>query len=536
MSWFDSLSSAEQAEIVALLKRTRWVPQAGPQTEAYLTKADRIFYGGAAGAGKTDLLLGTAYNQHTRSIIFRREFTQLQALIDRSHELFDNVGDFNGQKYTWTFPDLNKTIEFGAVQHEGSELKYQGRPHDMKGFDEVTHFTERQFKFLTAWTRTTVKGQRTRVLCAGNPPTNMEGAWVIRYWAPWIIADHPHKAAAGELLRMVTFEGKDYIIDGPVGENGVVEMTSQDGTLVKVMTLTRTFIPGRLSDNRYLNSQYRAELESLPEPLRSQLLFGLMGMPDEDDAWRLLQVQQVQRRMVNGTAETSDPILQVGVDCVYGGDDQMVIAMRTHDRVLPLVMFPGRMVRDGIQGALLVEETLRKHDCLQASIVVDVGGIGVSCYDHLKTNPATPNVYAFNGAESSIAYDKTKRLKMRNKRAEAYWTVREWLLNDEEPLYLPQHEGLLADLTSVRWEPTAQGILLEKKEDVKDRLGRSPDFGDAVAMACVPLSATSWRGLLAFAKEELKAAQEKQQAQKEAEQQGAPKERQHDPLIRSIME
>ena len=52
----------QRAEVNAMLaKQTasmRFVPLPGPQTEAYLSKADVLLYGGAAGGGKSFLLMG----------------------------------------------------------------------------------------------------------------------------------------------------------------------------------------------------------------------------------------------------------------------------------------------------------------------------------------------------------------------------------------------------------------------------------------------------------------------------------------------
>ena len=67
------------AELLALDRRL-WVPLPGPQQEAYDSPADEVFFGGAAGPGKTQLLLGLAYTRHQRSIVFRREFSQLREM------------------------------------------------------------------------------------------------------------------------------------------------------------------------------------------------------------------------------------------------------------------------------------------------------------------------------------------------------------------------------------------------------------------------------------------------------------------------
>ena len=44
-----------------------WVPNPGPQTQAFLCEADELFYGGEAGGGKTDLGIGLALTAHRRA-------------------------------------------------------------------------------------------------------------------------------------------------------------------------------------------------------------------------------------------------------------------------------------------------------------------------------------------------------------------------------------------------------------------------------------------------------------------------------------
>jgi hypothetical protein len=89
-----------------------------------------------------------------------------------------------------------------------------------------------------------------------------------------------------------------------------------------------------------------------------------------------------------------------------------------------------------------------------------------------------------NGAAASTGKDRSGLLKFFNRRAEFHWRMREALDPDAEvPMALPPDPELLADLTAPRWWLTKSGIQVEPKADIKKRIGRSPDKGEAVMYA-----------------------------------------------------
>jgi hypothetical protein len=76
-----------------------------------------------------------------------------------------------------------------------------------------------------------------------------------------------------------------------------------------------------------------------------------------------------------------------------------------------------------------------------------------------------------------------------NRRAEMWDALREWLTNDDQPVQIPDDDGLQADLTAIQWGAAAtrygavnNELILEAKDKVKERLGYSPDLGDAAAL------------------------------------------------------
>ena len=79
-SRFDALSPKAQRAFIEDAKATVpqvWVPNEGPQTEAYFSEADCLLYGGEPGGGKSQLILGLAFNCHRRSLIMRRQYGDL---------------------------------------------------------------------------------------------------------------------------------------------------------------------------------------------------------------------------------------------------------------------------------------------------------------------------------------------------------------------------------------------------------------------------------------------------------------------------
>lgn len=459
-----------------------WAPLPGPQTDAYNSLADELFYGGAPGGGKTDLSLGLALTKHRSSIIFRRELTQLrgpEGIIERSKQIVGEHGRLNENLFMWRGLPGGRSLEFGAVQREDDKNKYKGRAHDLKVFDELPDFTESQFRFLCIWLRTAVSGQRTRVVATGNPPTTPEGEWVLRYWAPWLDPQHPNPAKPGELRWFAVLDGKDVEQLGP-------EAIEHKGETIRPRS--RTFIPARVEDNPYyMETGYADVLNNLPEPLRSQMRFGRFDATNRDHPWQLiptLWVRAAQKRWLSQPAPKT-PLSGAGVDPSRGGEDEFVIAKRFDNWIAPLVKHAATDAPDGQTGAQLVYQAAGGA----VPIGIDVGGsAGPSVFDQARANQM--NVVALDGSRKSTRRDKTGKLGFRNKRAEWHWRMRELLdPNSDQEIALPPDSQLLSDLCAPRWSITPRGIQVEPKEHIKARIGRSPDRGEAVIYAFAELGA-----------------------------------------------
>ncbi|MEA1998258.1 MAG: terminase family protein [Euryarchaeota archaeon] len=475
--YLHSLKPSEKRYLEKIQKgKAIWQPQSKRQWQAFLSRADELYFGGAAGGGKTDLLIGMAVACHQHSVIFRRKYPNLKEIMRRTREIIpDGSADENKSDKTWTFHD-GRTVEFGAMQYERDKRNWQGRPHDLKAYDEGTELLEQQYIFTSAWNRCTDPNQRVRIILTGNPPTDESGNWVIDRWGAWLKPDHPHPAFPGELRWYATVDGEEREF-----ENGdPVEIEGET-----IYPKSRTFILSMVEDNPYYahDSHYKSVLQSLPEPLRSQLLYGDFTASDEADPWQVIPSEWV-RAAQERWLENDKPELEltgVGVDAVRGGMDKMAISKRYGNYFAEVATWPGKIVTDGQTGAAILQKEI--GDELPGYINVDIIGVGSTTYDFAK-EMFSRCINGLNVSNKSDFTDRTGRLKMRNKRAEIYWRMREALdpIHGED-LMLPPGNVIIADLCSARYKVSASGVLVEAKEDIKKRIGRSPDDGEAILMA-----------------------------------------------------
>jgi hypothetical protein len=83
--------------------------------------------------------------------------------------------------HSWTFP-AETVISFSHLQHEKNVLDWQGAQICFIGFDELTHFTERQFFYMLSRNRSTC-GVKPYIRATTNPDAD---SWVAEFISWWI--------------------------------------------------------------------------------------------------------------------------------------------------------------------------------------------------------------------------------------------------------------------------------------------------------------------------------------------------------------
>jgi predicted phage terminase large subunit-like protein len=249
-------------------------PQPGPQTQFLSCDADVVFYGGSAGGGKTfALLLDDLYNIDNPkygSVIFRRTTKQITSeggLWDTATDLYVAIGGVPKENpyYHFDWPSGMK-IAFSHMEHEKNRLDWQGSQIAGIKFDEICHFTWKQFSYMLSRNRSDsgVKGT-IRGTCNPDPDS-----WV-RKFIDWYIGEDGYviKERSG-VIRWFCVIG-DEVFWGDTRQ----ELIDQYGA--DTLPLSFTFIRSSLEDNQILMKKdpgYKSKLMALPRVERAQLMEG----------------------------------------------------------------------------------------------------------------------------------------------------------------------------------------------------------------------------------------------------------------------
>ncbi len=482
----DQLAKAQEIADAGT-KGMLWVPNPGPQTQAYYSKADLLYYGGSAGGGKSQLLLGLACNEHRVSRLFRRQFKDIDGEGGMAPALVEIMGSskgYNSQKHVCKIPTdltdgVSRAIEFGAFESAKDAEAYQGRAADLYGFDEAVQFQEDIVEYIMGWNRTTIPGQRCRVVLASNPPLTPEGLWIFDWFAPWLdpeYADPLNKGPAepGELRWFTKIDGHTIEVE----KDYVGYITDAQGNTVEVRPKSRTFIPAALSDNPdLLDSGYASQLASLPADLQDALLRGKFTTTMEDAERQVIPTEWVlkaqERFMLQKSDLETQPMTAIGIDVASGGEDRMV-AVPLHGNTFgePQIK-PGVEVKSGADKFSFVM-TVAKDD---PQFNVDNNGYGDDLCSALESNN-------FNVRRIKASHGPTKQASdgrdFENMRAQLIWSLREALDPENgDSVALPPGRHVLMELTSFRELPREdmrKVIRIESNDEVKKRIGRSPDL------------------------------------------------------------
>lgn len=240
-----------------------WTPQP-KQAQAMSCPATELFFGGAAGGGKSDFMLGDflagarLYGKHWKGILFRQTTSELEELQNRATELFEPLGAvFKGTgtksgSNMWKFPN-GATLKMRYLESEKDVRHYQGHEYTWIGIDELGNYpTPYCWTFMKSRLRSRV-GVPCYIRGSANPGGVGHG-WIKQRF----MDDH-------EPNKIFWIESKD--------DKGNL-IKNDKGKVIKDSVV---FIPSRLEDNQILmknDPAYESRLMSLPSYLARAMRYG----------------------------------------------------------------------------------------------------------------------------------------------------------------------------------------------------------------------------------------------------------------------
>ena len=182
---------------------------------------------------------------------------------------------------------------------------------------------------------------------------------------------------------------------------------------------------------------------------------------------QLISTEAVERCQGHQTEGWEMQPKLMGVDIARFGENSSTICVRQGRRVSEIEVLPKM---DLMETARHVAEAIRRERPLQ--VFVDGSGIGAGVVDRLRQ--LNFSVVDVNGGNSSL------NPRFLNKRAEIWWAMKEFI---EGLCELPKDDKLKLELTCLEYDFTDKGrIRLDRKTDIMEQYGFSPDRADALAL------------------------------------------------------
>ncbi|RVK79373.1 hypothetical protein CN157_09300 [Sinorhizobium meliloti] len=311
-------------------------------------------------------------------------------------------------------------------------------------------------------------------IASGDKPDNARG---IHARNNFVLVDEASgiddEVYTGALLNILTDENaKLCLVSNPSKASGFFWRTHCDPDIADQWTP----IHGRMQDNPRLDPESFERLaKNYGGPTSRQyrvLVEGEFPLSDEDG---LIPKELIDFAVGNECFPPDNAPIIWGLDPAGQGADSSVLCIRKDNKVLDFKSkeFDGL---DVTQLSYAVRDLYQKLPKNQrpAVISVDANGLGYGVYTNLKDFGLPVYECKFAGSPTRNP-DRYSRM-----RDQIWWEMREWFAS--ENVQVPNNPKMIEELAAPTYEDGTGKIKIEKKDQIKKRLGRSPDFADALAL------------------------------------------------------
>lgn len=403
---------------------------------------------------------------------------ELGRLIETYKHLFKNfkVNDLNVKRHGKSFLTGVTIPSAGTpAQREG---KFSGKhaPQMLFICDEADSIPPEVFKGIESCMS---GGEIVRLLCMFNPRHESGHLYNLE------------KKRLANVVELTAFRHPNVV----TGENLISGAVDRPTTLRRIQEWTRELKDGEKVDSECfevpdflvgcesfaLSGERHAELKAgwrkIVEPAFSYMVLG--QYPAASDG------QLISRSLINNARARYDLYVATygevppknvrpiqGIDVAEKGNDSNVSCLRYGSWVAPLEAWNGI---DTLQTADTATDIYHQARALRAC--VDGTGVGAGVAPQMERNSCEAyGVMVANSPTFEVEEGIFYRL-----RDQLWWMCREWLRTDTGAM-LPDDEELIEELTTPTYDVKGGEIHIMKKDDMKLKLGRSPDKADALVL------------------------------------------------------
>tara|TARA_R110000764_G_scaffold1012_2_gene3801 strand:+ start:5270 stop:6583 length:1314 start_codon:yes stop_codon:yes gene_type:complete len=239
---------------------------------------------------------------------------------------------------------------------------------------------------------------------------------------------------------------------------------SKDNTLPDY----KFFIQSLATDNEFISKHYEEQLNKLDEVSKQRLLYGNWEYDDSED--KLIEYNAILNIFDNSNIEDGDKYITADI-ARFGKDKTVIIYWNG----LKAEQFKVLDTNTIVEAANVIKELQRKEGVKLSNIIVDDDGIGGGVRDILRCKPFQNNGKVINGENYT------------NLKTQCYYKLAEQINSGQiyvSPNSPKMKETIIQELEQVRRFNIDKDskLAMLPKEKVKDVLGRSPDFSDALMM------------------------------------------------------
>jgi phage terminase large subunit len=235
---------------------------------------------------------------------------------------------------------------------------------------------------------------------------------------------------------------------------------------------TRKFIQSLPTDNPNLPPSYLDSLLALDENSKQRLYYG--NWEFDNDPARLIDFDKIQNIFTNDFVDSGD--MYISADIARYGSDKMVILVWSGFRVIEIFTLDKSSITETAEA---IKSLMNKHRVPLSNVVADEDGVGGGVVDIVRCKGFVNNSKALKEENNNVEYQNLK--------TQCYYKLAELIQCNK--LFIDcsnadTQDVITKELEQVKRDKIDQDgkLRILPKEKVKELIGHSPDYSDALAM------------------------------------------------------